>query len=328
MKQIKYIGLDAHSSTCTFSVIDSNGIQLDNKTIVTNGRLLIDYIKSLGGTLHLALEECELSFWLFDIFKKHVTTIIVADPTENVQYKRVKTDKLDAYNLANLLRGKYLKPVFHNGSDREKLRMLISSYNDLNQEIVRIKNRMKSIKRRTRALTKRDLTDHASFIYEHLQSQLLQLLETKNTYTKKLIKHIRQFKETFYLNTIPGIAFIHAAIIIAQVIDPNRFSNKYKFFSYCGLVKHQRQSGGRNYGSKKIWGNRMLKCVYKRAAQSAIRSNSAFNCLYSHLRNKGLSEKNAHNAIARKIAVLSLTLWRNQQCFRNEIILENLPVED
>ena len=40
----KYIGLDAHSSTCTFCVIDPQGVEIDNKTIVTNGRLLVDYV--------------------------------------------------------------------------------------------------------------------------------------------------------------------------------------------------------------------------------------------------------------------------------------------
>ncbi len=39
---MKYIGLDAHSSTCTFSVMDKEGMEIDNTAIQTNGRLLID----------------------------------------------------------------------------------------------------------------------------------------------------------------------------------------------------------------------------------------------------------------------------------------------
>lgn len=49
MSNIKYIGLDAHSSTCSLCVLDPQGTELDNKTIATNGRLLLDYLKSLGG---------------------------------------------------------------------------------------------------------------------------------------------------------------------------------------------------------------------------------------------------------------------------------------
>jgi len=41
----KYIGLDAHSSTCTFNVTDERGREIDNTTIETNGRLLVKYLK-------------------------------------------------------------------------------------------------------------------------------------------------------------------------------------------------------------------------------------------------------------------------------------------
>lgn len=324
MNNIKYIGLDAHSSTCTFSVFDPRGVEIDNKTIATNGRLLVDYLKSLGGKIILTFEECDLSYWLFDILKNHVDKIVVCNPVENAQYKRAKTDKLDARNLANLLRGGFLKPVFHDASPREELRMLVSSYEDHIQEIVRLKNRLKAIKRRGQ----NHKLMHKAFIQEHLQAQLDEVLITKANYQDQIIKHVRRFKEARILITIPGIKYIQAAKIIAQVIDPHRFRDKYKFFAYCALVKHPRISGGRKYGATRIYGNRTLKCVFKMAAHSAINGNNAFNVLYHHLRQKGLTDTNACNTIARKIATLSLSLWRNHRCFRDELILENLPVEE
>lgn len=325
---IKYIGLDAHSSTCTFSVMNSQGAEIDNRTIVTNGRLLIEYLKSMGGKINLTFEECDLSHWLFEILKDHVHNIIVCNPVDNRQYKRAKTDKLDARNLANLLRGGFLKPVFHDASQREKLRMLVSSYEDHMQEIVRIKNRLRIVKRRSRLYSGKQSSAHNTFIQEQLTEQLKDLLVTKEKYQEHMVKHVRRFSETHFLITIPGIQYIQAARIIAQVIDPERFPTKYKFFAYCGLVKHPRISAQRKYGSTRIWGNRTLKCVFKMAAHSAIRGQNAFNVLYHHLRDTGVSDKNARNAVARKIATLSLSLWRNKQCFRNELILENLPVKE
>lgn len=41
----KYIGLDIHSSTCSFCVVNNEGEILDEREIVSNGRLLIDYIQ-------------------------------------------------------------------------------------------------------------------------------------------------------------------------------------------------------------------------------------------------------------------------------------------
>lgn len=327
MNSIKYIGLDAHSSTCSFCVIDPRGTEIDNKTIVTNGRLLVDYIQSLGGKIVLAFEECDLSCWLFDILHKHVHKIVVCNPAQNAQYKRAKTDKLDARNLAELLRGGFLKPVFHDASQREKLRMLVSSYQDNVQEVVRIKNRLRTIKRRAGLYSKKESPVHALFIQEQLSSQLEQLSIAQKEYKKQISRQAQQFKETKNLISIPGIGYIQAAKIIAQVIDPKRFKNKYKFFAYCALVKHPRISAQRKYGSTRIWGNRMLKCVFKMAAHSAIKGQNALSALYKHLRDKGISDFNARNAVARKIAVLTLTLWRNNQLLNDQIILNSLPVK-
>jgi len=327
MNTTYYIGLDAHSSICTLCVVDPRGQEIDNRTIVTNGRLLVDYIKSLGGKIIIAFEECDLSCWLFDILHRHAHEVIVCNPTQNAQYKRAKTDKLDARNLANLLRGGYLKSVFHDGSKREKLRILMSSYQDNVQEIVRLKNRLKTTKRRAKLFSKQDIPSHASFIEERLQAQLSQSLITHEKYQALITKYITCFKEAKFLMSIPGIAYIQSAKIIAQVIDPARFENKYKFFAYSGLVKHPRISAERKYGSTRIWGNRTLKCVFKMAAHSAIKGDNALRKLYEHLRDRGLSDYSARNAVARKIAVLTLTLWKNSKFFDEKIVIANLPVK-
>ena len=325
--QTKYIGLDAHSSTCTLCVLDSKGREIDNRTIVTNGRLLINYLQSLGDNIVLTFEECDLSFWLFDILHKHVREIIVCNPAANVQYKRAKTDKLDARNLANLLRGGYLRPVFHDGSNRERFRILVSGYEDVVQEIVRLRNRLKTTKRQARLSETKISGDHRTFIREQLSTRLEYLIQTQKEYHKRLEAHARQFKETKYLISIPGIAYIQAARIIAQVVDPRRFENKYKFFAYCGLVRHPRISAQRSYGTTRAWGNRMLKCVFKMAAHSALKGENSLRGYYESLRNKGLGDKPARNAVARKIASLTLSLWKNSQRFNDKEILKSLPVK-
>jgi len=323
----KYIGLDAHSSTCTFCVVDTHGAEIDMTTIVTNGRLLIDYVKSLGGTITIAFEECDLSSWLFDLFQKHVHKVVVCNPVANVEYKRAKTDKIDARNLAHLLRGGFLKAVFHDGSSREKFRMLVSGYEDLIQETVRVKNRLRTIKRRARLAGDRTIDTHAQFIEERLTNQLESLLQTRREYRKRLIACARRFKETRCLTSLPGIEALQASKIIAQVVDPGRFQNKYKFWSYCGLVRHQRISAGRAYGTKRIWGNRILKCVFKMAAHSALKGKNALRLYYESLRAKGVSDKSARNAVARKIAAISLVLWKHNQRYDERKVIEHLSVQ-
>ena len=325
--QTKYIGLDAHSSTCTFCVLDLQGVELETRTIITNGRLIIDYVKSLGKDIHIAFEECDISFWLFDILYKHVSKIIVCNPTANVQYKRAKTDKLDARNLANLLRGGYLKPVFHDGSIREKFRMLVSAYEDTVEESTRIKNRIKAIKRRTRSGVKDPVDADAVFVLKQFNERLEDIHRMCDEYKDKLTVQVKHFKETKYLVSIPGIKYIQASKIIAQVVDPRRFKTKYKFFAYCGLVKHPRLSARRSYGSVRIFGNRMLKCVFKMASHAALKGDGCLRQQYDDLRAKGLADKSAKNAVARKIAAITLSVWRNKKLFNEQMILKSLPAK-
>lgn len=323
----KYIGLDAHSSTCTLCTVDADGTELDLVTVATNGRLLVEYIKSLGGTIIITFEECDLSIWLFELLKNHVHRIVVCNPAANVEYKKNKTDKLDARNLAKLLRGGFLRPVFHDGSSREKFRMLVSGYEDVIQETVRLKNRLKTLRRRARLYGVETFSKHAGFIEDRLVDQLNIFLDIRLTYKDELKKHVRQFREAKYLMSVPAIKEIQASKIIAHVVNPARFRDKYKFWSYCGLVKHQRISGGRLYGSKRAYGNRTLKCVFKMAAHSALKSNGALRHYYDAQRAKGLSDSAARNAVARKIAAIVLSLWKNSQRYDEQKVLPYLTAQ-
>lgn len=330
---MKYIGMDGHSSTCRFSVFNENGLEIDNVNIVTNGRLLVQYVQSIEGPKKLTFEECELSQWFYEVLKRHVDELVVCNPVDNRQYKRAKTDKLDARSLAQLLRGGFLNAVYHDGSKREQLRSLISGYQDVVEEGVRLKNRYKSLFRKEgNRLTGESIYNDESllkgfvradfrFMGEQIFSMLKSMEEARQKYLKEIRKRSKSFKEITLLKTIPGIGELHSARIVSQVIDPKRFPNKHKYFSYCGLVRHQRESGGHDYGSKKIWGNRVLKCVYKMAARSALRTrDNSFFRYYEYLRSKGMSDQNATNAVCRKIAAISLSLWKNNKKYEDKIL--------
>ena len=332
----KHIGLDAHSSTCTFNVTDERGREIDNTTLETNGRLLVKYLRGIGGIKKLTFEECELSNWLYEILNPEVDELLVCNPVANKDYKKIKTDKMDARNLAKLLRGGFLIPVYHDGSSRERFRSLMSAYQDLVEEAVRLKNRYKSLFRKEGKKIKGEtLYNDESFLeglkrcdFKFIGSQIYHLIEKmeqgRKEYLKEIFKYSKGFKEIKYLKTIPGIGQIQAAKITSQVIDPKRFADKYKYYSYCGLVRHKRISDGKEYGSRRIWGNRILKCVYKMAGLSALKGNSGLRKYYDYLRSKGISHDNAYNAVCRKIAAISLSVWRNSERYNDEIITGNL----
>lgn len=333
---MKYIGLDAHSSNCVFSVMNKEGIELDNVSIETNGRLLINYVRSIEGRKKLTFEECELSHWLYEILKDEADETLVCNPVANRDYKRAKTDKLDARRLANLLRGGFLAPVYHDGSEREQFRSLMSGYQALVDEAVRLKNRYKSLFRKngqrvtgTAMYNDESLLDgldrsDLKFVGKRLYALLAQMEEERQKYVTEIKRVNTRFKEIRFLKTLPGIADIQAAKIVSQVIDAKRFENKYKFYSYCGLVRQERKSAGKNVGSKKIYGNRVLKCVFKMAGKSAIRGNNGLKRYYEHLLTKQVSEKNAYNAVCRKIAAMTLSIMKNPRRYDDHMIDNHL----
>ena len=297
---------------------------------------MVKYLREIEGIKKLAFEECELSSWLYEILRSEVEELIVCNPVANSDYKKIKTDKMDARKLAKLLRGGFLVSVYHDGSKRERFRSLMSGYQDLVEEGVRLKNRYKSLFRKGGKKVKGEsLYIDESFLeglsrpdFKFIGTQIYQLLEkmeeSRQEYLKEIIRYSKGFKEMKYLKSTPGIGRIQAAKIVSQVIDPDRFASKYKYYSYCGLVRHKRISDGKRYGSEKIWGNRILKCVYKMAGHSVLKGNSGLRKYYDYLRSKGISHDNAYNAVCRKIAAISLSVWRKSKKYNDRLITGNL----
>ncbi len=87
--------------------------------------------------------------------------------------------------------------------------------------------------------------------------------------------------------------------------------------SYAGLIKLERVSGGRSYGKKEPRYSRQLKCVYKTGAIAAIGGNNPVNDYYEYLiREKGYAEHNARNAAARRLAILSLGVFKSGKRYK------------
>ena len=118
----------------------------------------------------------------------------------------------------------------------------------------------------------------------------------------------RRFKEIRLLKSLPGIGDVHAVRILASVVNARRFKSKGHFLSYCGLIRHEKISGGRSYGKRSSRYYRPLKQVFKLAFHTVTqgRCNNAMKGFYEYLiREKGKSSEKARHEVARRLAVLS-----------------------
>src|ERR1700733_9468884 len=140
-----YIGLDAHSSTCTAVVVDEAGEQKLRHTFPTTEANLIEFVSRVSGVTHLTFEECTLSQWLYVTIFEHVDHLLVCNPVYIAKKQGAKTDYRDALHLAEELRTNHLKPVYHEKSHWIELRTLTNNYLALVDDIVRSKNRLKAV---------------------------------------------------------------------------------------------------------------------------------------------------------------------------------------
>ncbi len=265
------------------------------------------YLGSLKGRTIVTFEESGSAHWLYLELLDYAERILICDPFKNrLLCHGPKTDKIDAGKLCELLRAGLLTEVYHSSSTLYELRALVSSYDDVVRAGVRVLNQREALK-----LSHRDKGKSAAFIEEVLEKNIDLYRQTKGQYERRFSTMARRSYLVMFQKELPGIGAIGAAKIVACVVDAHRFPCAGKYLSYCGLIKHEKLSGGRSYGRRSPRYNRVLKSVYKTAALAAIKGKNAVREYYDHLLTQGLAEYEARHAAARYIARISYGILKN-----------------
>src|SRR3981189_1325898 len=117
MNDSKYIGMDVHQATISVAVRDSRGNLVMEAILQTKAETILQFIRGLGGSLHVTFEEGTCAAWLSDLLKPHVAKVVVCDPRKNALLKAGnKNDRVDARKLSDLLRAGLLTPVYQGES--------------------------------------------------------------------------------------------------------------------------------------------------------------------------------------------------------------------
>jgi transposase len=308
-------------------VLGKSGRVLQRAKVNSNENEVLDFVRAVKGEKKLAFEEGVMSHWLYLLLKDEVNELVVCQPQDK---PGPKNDEIDAGEIADLLRAGRLKSVFHVDSDLVHLRTLVSGYGDVIEEIVRTKNRYKALYRQValptdgsdfyKSTEMLDLldTEERYYVACNMLTQLNLLDTQREGYVDLFESNARTCTPVNLLKSIPGIGPIRANQIVAVVVTPRRFPTKYQFFAYAMLATHKRESDGKLYGRKRAHGSPVLKEVFKSAALSAIKSNTAFRRKYDEMRSAGKDDKTARNAVARKIAATVLGVWKSETKYNDK----------
>jgi transposase len=346
--EIKYIGMDVHKEAIAIAVVNSAGKVMMESVIETKATTIVQFVQGLRGELHVTFEEGTWATWLYDLLKPRVHCLVVCNPRCNALLKEgSKNDKVDARKLADLLRSGLLRPVYHGEHGLQTLKELSRSYLILSKDLARVMNRLKALYRswgiacagsqvyaaryREEWLNKikqAAVRRRAELFYQQLDG--LEVLRRRAR--RELLVESRKHKAATWLRQMPLVGPIRAALLIALIQTPHRFRSKRQLWAYSGLAVETRTSGEYRYvegqlaRSKKpvqLRGlnenhNHDLKNVFKSTATAASRYAGPFRDFYETLLAKGMKPEMARLTLARKIAAITLTLWKKGERFDPE----------
>jgi transposase len=344
----KYIGLDVHQATISIAVMDSAGKVVMESILETKAATILEFFAGLRGTLSVTFEEGTWAAWLYDVLKPHVAKLVVCNPRKNALLKDGnKSDRIDARKLAELLYLNKLSPVYHGETGVRMLRELARSYLTIVKDLTRVMSRLKAVYRSWAipcagrdVYYRRHRDEWLGKIKEagvrrraeRLYQQLDMLQHLRQQARRELLAESRRHSITARLRQIPSLGPIRSALAVALIQTPNRFRTKRQLWAYSGLALETRTSGehcfvqGQLRRSKKqisIRGlnkdhNHDLKCLFKGAATTASVRPGPFQDFYQRSLAKGIQPTMARLTLARKIAAITLTLWKKGENFEAE----------
>ena len=308
------------------------GQEIKNIQINTSEPEILKFLRSLRGKKYLTFEESQMSKWLHVVIKNEVDELLVCNPCFVAKRTGPKNDYQDALHLAQQLRGGFLTPVFHEDGFLSDLRKVVASYENIVRDLIRAKCRFKALfnsraillpgsavfTTNSNAIERLDPT--SQFVARNLFNQI-QFLKTAKEEHHAIFEGNAKFQNSIKaLTSIPGIGAVRANIIAAAIIDPKRFPTKNKFWSYCMLVKHDRQSDGKSYGKVTAFGKLSLKAVFMSAAVEGMCGTGSLKAYHELQIAKGCNASAARKNLARKIAAISLAVMKTGKPYEEKLV--------
>lgn len=317
-----YIGLDVHKKFIECAIIKSPSRRADKSFTLTTDRDSIKiFARSLSKKDKVVLENTGNAFSIASLLKLNSkASIVISNPmqTKAITSSKVKTDKVDALALANLIAADFIPVVWEPDANTITLRRLVAYYESIRTQRTGAKNRIHAILQRNiicypnldlfsksglKFLSTVSLpVDELAQVKEELA--LLENLKDRLEAIKKRIARIT-VKDGIIrrLMTITGIDLFTAASLKAAIgNDISRFPSPKKLVSYFGLSCSITQSADKCYiGRITKRGNIFARAALVQAAQVVVKYPSPLRAFFRRLNAKKGRNK-AITAVASKMA--------------------------
>jgi transposase len=329
---MEYIAFDSHKRYTFASVEEHTGNVLSTGRINHCRGAITEFLSAWKPGTEVAVETIGNWYWIVDEIEAAgmVPRLVHARRAKMMLASVNKTDKLDCFGMNRLQRTGTLPTVWIPPAEIRDLRDLPRTRMVLTRQRGRLKNRIHAtlakygitIEGASDAFGKRGLQEletklallppHSQFCVERLLEQLESVQGQIELLEGRMKKAFRASRELELLQTLPGVGFILAVVILLEVGEVSRFPAASRLASYAGTTPRVNASGDRvRYGRLRPDVNRYLKWAFLEAANVIGINHRRFalrhtDRLYLRIRQRKGHQK-AVGAVARHLA--EATYW-------------------
>lgn len=339
------IGVDYHKKFSYLVVKDEMGKVLRSGQVMNKKADVNKFLKPFTNDSAAVLESCRNWQVMHEWLEEMIDHVVLANPykVKAIAEAKIKTDKIDATVLADLLRVNMIPECYVAPREVRDLRTLLRQRIFFVQTRTKVKNRIVTIVDRypeevqkwkavTDQFGKKGRKQIDELCFSPMDRALIEremsFIDMINLYIKEIEEVIgenfKESKNAQLLKTIPGIGQFFSMLIDSEIGEIERFKTVKKLSSYAGLIPATYSSGGKTtQGRITKSGNHLLRWALVEAVIPAITSDEELRAEYDFLR-KRMNYNKAKVAIARKILAICFRVLKDERAYKkkNKIELE------
>jgi transposase len=328
---VRSIALDVHRDFCEVAIKEGGEVR-SARRLKTSVEELERFARSLAPDDQVALEATGPANAIARILEPHVARVVVANTrrVRAIAEAKVKTDKVDAATLCELLAAGFLPAVWSPDESTRALRGLLGRRDRLVRSRTRAKNAAHAALQRElkgrppmsdvfgragrRWLARLELPAHEQRVVESCLREVDFLSHEVAALESELARLALSSEQVKRLMSVPGVSLVSAATFVAVVGDIGRFETPKKLVGYVGLDPRVRQSGEQaaRHGRISKQGSSAARHMLCEAAWIAVRTPGPLRAFYERLRARRGAQI-ALVATGRKLCVLFWQLLTREQ---------------
>lgn len=305
-----FVGLDYHSESIQVCVMTEDGRTLRNRRVPNEVGHVVECVRGGGGpdevvlVKGVALEACcgaADCATALAAATEWTVKLAHAGAVRRLKANRDKTDRGDAWHLANLLRTNYLPEVWLADDATRQLRRLVRHRQSVMDQAKTIKLQIRSLLKEERMaetcsatawtktwrtwLTTVPLSEQGRWVLER-QLALLARLEEELRATDQHLEQVTKADPLIErLLEQPGVGLVTACLLRAVIGRFDRFRTGKQLAKYCGLSPCNASSGRKQADAGLITaGHDDLRAVLIQLAKRLPRHESRWKDLHAQLR--------------------------------------------